>query len=973
MIQFPIVRNFFFLLINLLLVNIVCATNVDSLVIEFSKARSSQHKIDISLDLVKYYLYKNPDSSDYYLHQLQNEGKRVKSDSILCMSALYFGYSNSQKGNALTATSFLLNSLSIAKSIKHLECQDNALNILMNVYVFRRMMDSAEYYMNERYQLIQTLDDPIIHADFYLSRGVFYGQNDEHIKSLESYLISDSIFTELGKNDINHGNVLSNIGVIFLRQKNFDKSLEYFSKAESVYQLSNNIYGENLIRFRFAEAYFQKDDYDKAKKYANEALPFFEGNSIYPVLIDLKTILSNIYYKEGKKEESIAFSKDALSYSKMIGDTSKMASSANALGRSYLLNKDYNKAITVFKEALEYANATNKLGEKVEIALGASEAYEKVGDYKNATNYLKLYKILHDSLQEKRAVSEVNSLEAKYKTKLKDNEIERLQLANSIQTQKKKNQLILFIAIIIIFTMLAFLVFYTNRKKIVTAQKIKELDDFKTRFFNNISHEFRTPLTLIKSPLQNLISNETDSRKAEKYQLIDKSTNRMIQLVEQILTLSKIQSHKIQFLFKKVGLKPFFSNFIEPYLYQAEQKNVTLNMTNSVALDAWVDMDILEKILANLLGNALKYTPENGSIELSVEKVVDEKLRIKVTNNPVKINEPEKIFDRHYQDSNHNEGAGIGLSLVQELVIAYNGKIFHTYDNSTLSIVVDIPIKKGELEKLKGIYIENQEQETLDKSNPINTSNELRIILIVDDNAAIVEVLSDILKKDFQIYTAFNGAEAFEKAKEIIPDLVITDIMMPGTDGLSLIKKLKNEPLTSFVPVMVITANENSANELAATDLNVDAYFFKPFNNDIVKSKVNAILHTRKLLQDKFSQELILTPINIDVPDLDKEFIEKTQNILEANLSNSEFSVEDYASNMAMSRMQLHRKLKLLLGISATEYIKQYRLQTAKILLENSKLNVSEVAYNTGFNDPNYFSKCYKEVFGESPNTNRAK
>lgn len=954
-------------------VNFVCATNVDSLNIEFKKAHSSQHKIDISLDLVKYYLYKNPDSSDYYLHQLQNEGKRVKSDSILCMSALYFGYSNSQKGNALIATSFLLKSLSIAKSIKHVGCQDNALNILMNVYVFRRMMDSAEYYMNERYKLIQAIFDPIIHADFYLSKGLFYGQNDEHDKSLKSFLISDSIFMVLGKNDINHGNVLSNIGVIFLRQKNFDKSLEYFSKAENVYHLSNNIYGQNLIRFRFAEVYFQKEDYENAKKYANEALPFFEGNSIYPVLIDLKIILSNIYYKEGNKEESITYSKEALSHSKMIGDTSKMASSANSLGRSYLLNKDFNKAISVFMEAIEYANATNKLGEKVEIVLGIAEAYENLGDYKNATSYLKRYKNLHDSLQEKRAVAEVNELEAKYKTKLKDGEIERLQLANSIQTQKKKNQLILFISIFIIFVLLAFLIFYTNRKKIITAQKIKELDEFKTRFFNNISHEFRTPLTLIKSPLQHLMSNEADVQKLEKYQLIDKSTNRMIQLVDQILTLSKIQSKEIQFLFKEVSLKSYFSYFIEPYQYQAEQKKISLHLTNTVALNAWLDMDILEKILANLLGNALKYTPEKGEIELYIESISNEKLRIMVTNKPVEITEPDKIFERHYQGSKTEGGAGIGLSLVKELVKAYKGNVNYTFQNSTLCMEVVIPTTKTELELLGGVFIESQIQLIESNSNPQDMPNELPSILIADDNPSIIQVLSDFLNKDFLIFSASNGAEAFKKAKEIMPDLVITDIMMPGSDGFSLIKKLKSEPLTSFVPIMVLTANENTENELAATDLKVDAYFLKPFNNDIIKSKVHAILESRKQLQEKYSQELILMPINIDIPDLDKVFIDRAQNIIESNLSNSEFSVEDFASHMAMSRMQLHRKLKLLLGISATEYIKQYRLQTAKVLLENSKLNVSEVAYNTGFNDPNYFSKCFKEVFGESPKAGRIK
>lgn len=958
--------------ISIMSLNIVCATNVDSLNIEFNKAHSNQHKIDISLGLVKYYLYKNPDSSDYYLHQLENEGRRVKSDSILCMSALYFGYSNSQKGNTLIATTFLLKSLSIAKSIKHVGCQDNALNILMNVYVFRVMMDSAEYYMNERYKLIQAIDDPIIHADFYFSKGLFYGQNDEHDKSLKSYLISDSIFMTLGTNDINHGNVLSNIGVIFLRQKNLNKSIEYFTKAENVYQLSNNIYGQNLIRFRFAEVYFQKHDYKKAKKYANEALPFFEENSIYPVLIDLKTILSNIYYKEGNKEESITYSKEALSHSKTIGDTSKMASSANSLGRSYLLNKDFNKAVSVFMEALEYANATNKLGEKVEIVLAIAEAYENLGDYKNATNYLKRYKNLHDSLQEKRAVSEVNELEAKYETKLKDSEIERLRLANNIQIQKKRNQLILFFTIFLVFALLAFILFYTNRKKIVTAQKIKELDNFKTAFFNNISHEFRTPLTLIKSPLQQLISNETDIQKLDKYRLIDKSTNRMIQLVDQILTLSKIQNNEIHFLFKKISLKPYFSYFIEPYQYHAEQKDISLHLTNTVELNAWVDMDILDKILSNLLGNALKFTPKKGEIELHIEYVPNENLRIIVTNKPVEITEPDKIFERHYQGSKTEGGAGIGLSLVKELVKAYKGNVNYTYQNNTLCMEVVIPTSKTDLALLGGVFIESQVQ-LESSSNPQNMSKELPSILIADDNPSIIQVLSDFLNRDFLIFSASNGVDAFKKAKEIMPDLVITDIMMPGSDGFSLIKKLKNNPLTSFVPIMVLTANENSENELTATNLKVDAYFLKPFNNEIIKSKVHAILESRKQLQEKYSQELILNPITIDVPDLDKEFIDRAQNSIESNLSNSEFSVEDFASNMAMSRMQLHRKLKLLLGISATEYIKQYRLQTAKILLENSKLNVSEVAYNTGFNDPNYFSKCYKDIFGESPNTNRIK
>ena len=520
------------------------------------------------------------------------------------------------------------------------------------------------------------------------------------------------------------------------------------------------------------------------------------------------------------------------------------------------------------------------------------------------------------------------------------------------------------------------------RKRLAEQERdvLIKMNEMKSRFFANISHEFRTPLTLIKSPVQSLLSEINDENQIKKLSLIDKNSSRMLELVDQLLELSKLDSGSLQLILKEGNIALFLNSILESFAYQAKESNIlfTSNIQKNTE-NHYFDKDVIEKIVTNLLSNAIKYTSENEKIIIE-SKIENNQLQLLVSNSgsDIKKDELSQLFERFYQKNQINQGVGIGLALVKELVELYNGKIENKVENNILSFIIYLPLENANENAL--LFSKNEKDYLPNIGENLNVlsknfDSELPILLIVDDNQDLRSVLASIFESNYKILEADNGEQGLKIAKKEIPDCIITDVMMPIMDGFEFTKLIKYDELTSFIPVILLTAKSSDQAHLEGLNSTADAYLTKPFNNDIVKATVNQLIAERKKLHLRYSQELVLRPVDIVINSVDEKFLNKLQQVLDKELSNSEFSSDNFASSIGMSRMQLHRKLKSLLGVSATEFLRNERLKTALILLQKGNGNISEIAYSVGFNDVSYFSKCFKEVYNVTPteylNTNK--
>lgn len=530
------------------------------------------------------------------------------------------------------------------------------------------------------------------------------------------------------------------------------------------------------------------------------------------------------------------------------------------------------------------------------------------------------------------------------------------------------------------------------RLKEIEKERIKELEQVKTHFFTNISHELRTPLTLIISPLEKyfLKSNSISAEQKSRISSVHQNAKKLLHLINQLLDLSKIESGKQHPIITKNDLIDQLNGIIQGFESYAMQKQIQLKWKPPVkSLWVYYDLDIVEKCLNNLLSNAFKYTPEEGSIgvQLSLFEsyVGDEKqissIRVDVIDTGKGISEKylPHIFDRFYQipDSVSAVGTGVGLSLCKELVNLHLGKISaksKAGEGSTFTF--ELPVAESAFEK-EWFKRENASAVVEAKINQLKNgkdtkslSAEKQIMLVVDDHDELRSFVAEIFSKQFQVVEAASGEEALEIALEVLPDIIITDWMMPGMSGVNLCKALRNNSKTNHIPIILLTSKSAQESQIEGMQSGADDYVSKPFNSDILEIRVNKLLEAKERLRKKWQQSLFqeeivkdpLQPITFE-----DEFLRRITQFVVENMSNPDLSIEDLEKGMDMSKMQLYRKLKNVTSLSGNEFIRSVRLRESKSLLQNADLNISEVAYRVGFNDPGYFTRAFKKQFGKSP------
>ena len=494
------------------------------------------------------------------------------------------------------------------------------------------------------------------------------------------------------------------------------------------------------------------------------------------------------------------------------------------------------------------------------------------------------------------------------------------------------------------------------------------------------SHEFRTPLTLISGPVAHQLSKEGLSADDKTdLGLIQRNANRLLTYVNQILDLSKIEAGSRKLRVTQGNLPLFLHHLIEPFQYQADQKGILLETTIQIDNEVWFDRDVVEKIVSNLLSNALKYNQNKGAIGFKAVQV-KQQLIITTTNENRNLTAKElpQLFDRFYQNSNLHQGFGIGLSLVKELVSLAHGKVRAYKPNPTIiAFEVALPLVKSAFSKSDFMNesevpeIRAPESGTLLQDlNPIEEGveeNALPVLLVVDDNAEIRLFIRSLFKKEYHILEAENGEEGTQIALRTIPDLIVSDVMMPVKDGIFMSNTLKNDQRTSHIPIILLTAKSGEENELTGLKTGADAYMVKPFKEEKLRVIIETLIATRTAIQQKFSKQFLVDSKGIELTTVDTQLMQRIQHLLDTELVNPEFNASAFSDQIGLSRMHLHRKLKALTGLSTSEFIRVQRLNLAAKLLKEGHTAIAEVGYATGFNQPAYFSTAFKQHFGCSP------
>ncbi len=496
-------------------------------------------------------------------------------------------------------------------------------------------------------------------------------------------------------------------------------------------------------------------------------------------------------------------------------------------------------------------------------------------------------------------------------------------------------------------------------------QALQELDRMKTRFFSNISHEFRTPLTLVNASLNRLEDKITDPDGIKNINNIRRYANRLLELVNQLLDIGKIQSRQLRIKNEEVPLYTFLITVIESFSSIADNKEITF--LNSILIDEKsyiLDKDLLQKILTNLLSNAFKYTPDGGQV---ICKAFVENNRfifeIKNTGEGLTEEEKEKIFQRFYQKNEFSEGVGLGLSLVHEWVQALNGSIHvNSKPGAWTEFRVELPVRPvNEYPEAGKTLTDNRPEQ-----NATETSDKPRL-LIVEDHTEVRGYLKKLFTEGFEVWEASDGDEGFRKAVEIIPDIIISDVMMPKKDGYELCKTIKNDIRTAHIPVILLTAKAGKQSMTVGTECGAVDYIVKPFHEDVLKMKVENLMDTLEKNRKRFKENPLFAEPPVDKNTLDHKFLQSVKEIVQSQLANPDFDTELFARKLNMSRVQLYRKLKALTGLPPGEFIRSQRLKYAARLLEISDANINEVAFDAGFGSAAYFSKCFKETYGITP------
>ncbi len=816
-----------------------------------------------------------------------------------------------------------------------------------------------------------------VEAALYNARGNVHREQNKYQEALRDYITATRLFE--ANNDLKGlTQPLSNIGNLHNLMNETDKAIEYAQRSLDVARQAG-VPASVAYSYRLLGRIYRKQGK------AQEALDAYAGaNTIFDSLNSRREMaetyisIGNIFFDQKQFSDAWKNYHGALATVKVLPDTLLMAYAYSAIGQTAMSLERWNDARAYLDTTLVIAGLKNFGPLRMDALQALSEMYEKLGNDKLAFQYYRRFVSLRDSVTAIQNRKDALALEAQYQSEKKDDAIRILNAENELKSSQQQ-----MLIIVAGFMLILALVLY-NRYQVKTKanRKLQEIDAIKSQFFTNISHELRTPLTLIMAPLERYLKNETDNDKRRQLDLMGRNAKQLQMLTEQMLDLAKLESGTMPLDLSINDAASFVRLIAGAFETLAEQRGIDFKcIVASDVQNACFDRDKLEKILNNLLSNAFKFTHEGGTVELRATQG-EGNLRLEVidTGAGIPSDKLPHVFERFYQahgQQSHVAGTGVGLALVKELAEVHHATVTaSSAEGEGSSFVVSVPADP-EYYRKRGFVIEQstpEKVETTDESIgdymslPLEGSEPAPLVLIAEDHPEMGAFIGELLRQKYRVDIVSNGRLALERARQTVPDIVISDWMMPEMDGRTFCAEMKQNDATSHIPVLMLTARTDIASKLEGLVTGVDDYLTKPFNGEELVARVDNIIAQRARLRRAFSRNVVLQPSNVPITSRDEAFLSRLMACIEQRHPESDFGIDELALEMAMSRMQLHRKLKAVTDQSPGELLRTFRLEKARQLLISGR-TVSEVCFDVGFNNVPHFSKAFREFTGVTPTT----
>ncbi len=948
----------------------------DSLKKEFEYVGSDSGKIILARKLCDEYFNVAIDTFLYYLNYVENTSRKVLTDSSWLQ---------------MEKKEFFIDALVWSLSFK-------------GYYFQRKEWDhkKALTYYNEAMQYDPYIRDSKIKAQILNNIANVY-ENLGDIQSAVRYYESAIKFCErLGDKQF-LALTLDDLGLLQLQYGEIEKAEDYFQKSllllRSIHQIDYT--PSPMMHLGYISAL--QNDFTQADHYIKAAygIALGEKNKLHLALIH--RYWGQILEYQGKLDSALHQYKKSILFAENINYYKGLSISHLLISKLYKKLNSNGEMVFHAEKSYDLACKANIVNNIKNAAEWLSEVYETKNDPVKALQFYKLKELIKDSLFNLANEKVLMHQQMKY-------EFEKKELVQEIQIRNAKNEKYISIALGII--LIFFIVGMYNRLHIIRKanreidfqrQKAEYSERVKTSLYTNITHEFRTPLTLILGLANRLYKENTNSNRQGIGKII-KHGQHMQHLVDQILDLSKLESNQMDIHMVQSNIVPYIQRLASNFQEFAESKDIRLEFIEvdpTIIMD--FDPDKMQQIVYNLLSNAIKFTDPGGRVQLTMQSIQNEynsgkiesnsgdkskSLFLEVADTGIGIAKEElpNLFKKFYQSEGNimsrNSGTGIGLSLVYELVKLLKGQIeVQSNLGRGTSFKLKFPIENSH-QSVSHVLVNQLENKDFgvdadERDRYIETINENfesesnSLILVIEDNYEVREFIEEGLRSHYKVESASDGKSGLEKAFEIIPDLIVSDIMMPELDGLEMCKILKKDTRSSHIPIILLTAKSTTKDRLTGLTNGADAYIVKPFLEEELILQIGNLLRLKEGLKSKY---LSLSEQYVpEDPDPEDQFILRLKGFIERHLGVSEISIENLCHYMGMSRMQLHRKIKALTGESTTHYIRHIKLEKARILLVQNQLNVSEIAYKVGFDDPRYFSRLYNEKYGISPSQEQGK
>ena len=859
--------------------------------------------------------------------------------------------------------------------------------------------------------------------------GKIYRESSDFITALDYHKTSLSLAKEL-KDTANIIFILNQLGTDYRRLGVLGEAADRHYEALSYCEKYSDKSSDKAIKYKvvslngIGNIQLSLKNNDVAESIFRQALA---GEKILGSHIGQAINYANIgYVKEAKGETDSAwvYYGYSMDQNRMAGSKLGISLCYTHFGQLAELAGDWNKALESYKSAYSLMDGDKDRWHwlesclsiaRVYLAMGQSsiarsyldkglktareikswehlaEAYrlkavfeEKEGNYKASLESYRMHTAYNDSVTNEKNINRLNNLRINYITEKGNKEKELISQAYIGEQQKKRIVLYFLIIVTLVSTAAISSLIYALRIKAKMQNVIKKAGRARQEFFTNVTHEFRTPLTVILGCVEELKSKARAKESIMELDAISRQSQRLLTLVNQLLDIAKVRSAIGKADWKTGDMTAFIEMVVESVRpqaiknlieieYQSEEKETNMDFVP----------DFIYKILTNLLFNSLKFTPKGGKVTIR-SKIVDKSIRISVqdTGCGIKPEDLPQVFEPFFHSkSDVSTGTGIGLALTKQMVEAMCGtvEVFSRQGEGT-TFVIFIPLRHGEskfekwisapLAKVKGVEVQECEADRKIVNRDDTVSKNKDIALVVEDNEDIARYIGNIIKDSFSVVYARNGKEGIIKAEEYVPDIIITDIMMPEYDGLEMTRDIRKSNLLNHIPVIIVTAKGDDANKLHGLDSGADAYLTKPFSPDELKMRIHKLVEYRSILRAKYSQaltegkEIAKEP---DAPELEKKFLAKLNSLIFSNIANSNLNSEMLAENIFMSKSQLNRKVKAITGMNTAAYIKQSRLSHAQVLLRDPEKSIGDIVLMCGFESASYFTKLFKEKFGMTP------